>query len=391
MSMTPPAPSEWLPETEDFQFGDDWSGTRFALVTAVGVWLIYLALALVRCIVYGFSNPMWLMQRHALTALCAVAMAGLLHIVLHRLENREMRVRLLAAAVLSIPPAAILSVFNYNAMYVFAPPAYIHDMGLDLRVGLLGEVLHSSIENYFVFAAWAVLWTAVSHAVGTRDLLRRMAATQAFARAAELRALRLQLDPHFLFNALNSVSGLIVAGRPDEADRAVEALSAFLRATLATNAEADVPLDDEIHLQRLYLAVEKIRFGSRLHVVFDIPDSLLKAIVPALILQPLVENSIRHAVARTSRTVTVSITAREENKLLRLVVEDDGPGGGKPGLGVGLTNVLARLDVHYLGVANLQHYRTDHATTRTVVELPLSSRLPPEALSDAVDAIDTRC
>ena len=212
-----------------------WSGTRFALVTALGVWLIYLAVALLRCVVYGFPHPAWLMQRHALTAIGAVAMAGLLHLILQRFEQRDMRTRLLAAATLSVPPAALLSVFNYNAMYVFAPPAYLHDLGLDMRFGLLGEVLHSSIENYFVFAAWAVLWTSVSHAVGTQDLLRRMAATEASARAAELRALRLQLDPHFLYNALNAISGLILAGRPKEADLAVEALSSFLRATLATN------------------------------------------------------------------------------------------------------------------------------------------------------------
>ncbi len=349
----------------------EWSGTRFAFVTAMGVWLIYLALALVRCVVYGFSNPLWLMQRHALTALGAVALAGLVHLALQRLEQREMRVRLLAAVGLSIPAAAILSVFNYNAMFVFAPPAYIHDMGLDLRLGLAGEVLHSSIENYFVFAAWAVLWTAVSQAVGTRDLLRRMADSEAVARAAELRALRLQLDPHFLFNALNSVSGLIVAGQPQKADRAVEALSSFLRATLAADATADVSLADEIAMQRLYLEVEKIRFGNRLHVTFDVPAALSLVPVPALILQPLVENSIRHAVARTSRPVQVTIAARADQEYLLLSVEDDGPGPGAAGLGVGLRNVSERLRLRFAADAGCEHRRLDNAITLTRLRLPL--------------------
>lgn len=350
---------------------EEWSGTRFALVTAIGVWLIYLALALVRCVVYGFSNPVWLMQRHALTALCAVSLAGLVHLALQRLEHRDMRVRLLAAASLSLPAAALLSVFNYNAMFVFAPPAYIHDMGLDLRLGLVGEVLHSSIENYFVFAAWAVLWTAVSQAVGTRDLSRRMADSEAAARAAELRALRLQLDPHFLFNALNSVSGLIVAGQPEEADRTVEALSTFLRATLAADAAADVSLADEIELQRLYLEVEKIRFGNRLHVAFDLPAALARVPVPALILQPLVENSIRHAVARTSRPVHLTVAAREDRGYLLLSVEDDGPGAGAGGLGVGLRNVSERLRLRFADQAACEHLRVGDAATLTRLRLPL--------------------
>ena len=359
----------------------EWSGTRFALVTALGVWLIYLAVALLRCIVYGFAHPVWLMERHVLTAICAVAMAGLLHLVLQRFERREMRTRLLAAATFSIPPAALLSVLNYNAMYVFAPPAYLHDLGLDVRFGLLGEVLHSSIENYFVFAAWAVLWTAVSHAVGTQDLLRRIAATEASARAAELRALRLQLDPHFLFNALNAISGLILAGCPDEADLAVEALSSFLRATLATDAEADVPLADEIELQRLYLKIEQIRFGDRLQVTFDLPQELERAAVPALILQPLVENSIRHAVACTSRPVRVIVSARADEDCLMLMVEDDGPGGSNTGFGIGLRNVVERLSLRFGPRGTCEHVRRPSNITSTLLSLPLSLPVAPAVVA----------
>lgn len=348
-----------------------WSSRRFALATAVSAWAVYLAVAAIRCIVYGFPNPIWLMERHAVTAAVAVAMSAALLWPLHRFGQRPIGQRLALALGCMIPAAALLSVFNYNAMYVFAPTAYVQALGLDMHRGIVAEVLHSSLENYFVFAGWAVLWTAVSHAVDTQDLLRRAAASEAAARAAELKALRLQLDPHFLFNALNTVSGLIVAGAPDDADRAVEALSCFLRATLEADASLDVSLADEIRLQKLYLAVEQIRFRERLAVVFDVPEVLMSVHVPALILQPLVENSIRHAVARTSRVVTVTIAARIKDRRLRLSVEDDGPGTRDIGLGVGLGNVAGRLGLRYSGSAAIDHRRTDRATTSTVIELPV--------------------
>jgi two-component system, LytTR family, sensor kinase len=348
-----------------------WSSMRFALATAIGAWAIYFAVAAIRCIVYGFPNPLWLIERHAVTAVVAVAMSAALLWPLHRFEQRPIGRRLTLALCAMVPPAAVLSVFNFNAMYVFAPTAYVQALGLDMHRGIVAEVLHSSLENYFVFAGWAVLSTAVSDAVDTQNLLRRAAASEAAARVAELKALRLQLDPHFLFNALNTVSGLIVAGAPDDADRAVEALSLFLRATLQADASADVPLADEIRLQKLYLAIEQIRFGERLAVVFDVPEALMAVRVPALILQPLVENSIRHAVARTLQVVTVTIAARIEDGRLRLSVEDDGPGTRDAGLGVGLGNVAGRLSLRHPGAAAINYGRTDRATTSTVIELPV--------------------
>ncbi|MGI4878605.1 MAG: sensor histidine kinase [Janthinobacterium lividum] len=351
-----------------------WSSARFALGTAAAAWLLYLAVALVRCIVYGFIHPYMLMARHALTAAVAVAVASLIYLVLRRNESREMRVRLAIALAISMPPAAILSIVNYNVMYVFAPAFYLRDMGMNMHLSLLGEVLHSSIENYFVFAAWGVLYTAVSHAVHTQDVLRRAAASDAAARAAELRALRLQLDPHFLFNALNTVSGLILGGEPRAADRAVEALSSFLRATLEADATADIPLSEELRLQSLYLQIEQVRFGDRLHVEIDVADGLEDALVPALILQPIVENSVRHAVARTSKPVRVRLTAKAAEAMLVLSVENDGPDGPvHAGHGLGLSNVASRLALRYDGCAGVVSGRLADGVYRTEVRLPLAT------------------
>ncbi len=324
------------------------STRRFALGTAVAAWVLYLATAMVRCVMYGFTHPFMLMERHALTALVAVGMSVGLYALLARCEASDTSRRLTLALLFSAPPAALLSVINYNVMFVFAPQYYLRDMDMDMHLTLFGEVLYSLTDNYFVFAAWSVLSVAVGHEVTTRDALRRAAANEAAMRSAELRALRLQLDPHFLFNALNTVSGLILTGDASAADRTVDALSSFLRATLTADASSDIPLAEELRLQMLYLRIEQVRFGDRLQVVTDVPDALLDCAVPALILQPIMENVMRHAVARTSRPVRITITARRDGSSLVLAVENDGPGGAaEGGHGVGLANVAARLALRY--------------------------------------------
>ncbi len=131
--------------------------------------------------VYGFRQPVMLVERHALTAFVAVGLAGLVYLLLRRFETAAMRLRLPAALLAAAPPAALLSIINYNVMFVFAPEAFLHAMDMDLHLGLLGEVLYSAVENYFVFAAWAVLYTAITHAVQTRDLLHRAVASDAAA------------------------------------------------------------------------------------------------------------------------------------------------------------------------------------------------------------------
>ncbi len=349
-----------------------WSSASFAFGTAAAAWLLYLAVAVVRCVVYGFSHPYMLMERHALTALVAVAMAGLIYLLLQRLEAAPMRMRLAAALLGAVPPAAALSVINYNVMFVFAPQAYLSDMGMDMHLGLFGEVIHSAIENYFVFAAWAVLYTAVSNSVQTQDLLRRAAASEAAARSAELCALRYQLNPHFLFNALNTVSGLVMKGDTRGAERAIEALSAFLRVTLTSDASEDVRLADELEMQTLYLRIEQIRFGERMSIEMAVPEELADARVPALLLQPIVENSIRHGVARSTEPVRIVMTAQADRGMLVIAIRNDGPdGGGAGGHGIGLANVASRLALRYDDLARCTPRRLEGGGFETRVTIPL--------------------
>jgi LytS/YehU family sensor histidine kinase len=175
---------------------------------------------------------------------------------------------------------------------------------------------------------------------------------------AQLTALKLQLNPHFLFNTLNSISTLIHSD-PRAADSMVVRLGALLRMTLAAGDEQEVALANELELVRAYLQIELTRFGDRLRIVDDTEPAALEAAVPAMLLQPLVENAIRHG-AVAGRPTELRIGARISGDRLELVVEDDGRGAsgeGASGGGLGLANTRARLqalygDDHQLTAAN---------------------------------------
>lgn len=164
---------------------------------------------------------------------------------------------------------------------------------------------------------------------------------------ARLQAIRAQLHPHFLFNTLNAISSLI-HDDPDAADTMVALLAGFLRTVVDDVERQEVTLREELALVEKYLAIEKVRFGDRLRVVIDAAPCTLDAVVPSLVLQPLVENAITHGLAPVARGGTVTVRATCEDETLRLTVVDDGRGlagavGSPPAEGVGLGTTRARL------------------------------------------------
>ena len=164
--------------------------------------------------------------------------------------------------------------------------------------------------------------------------------------------MRYQVNPHFLFNTLNSLSALVLTGKTAAAERMIQTISTFYRRSLADDPTSDVPLSEEFALQKLYLDIETVRFPDRLQAEYQLPDTLAGALVPGLILQPLVENSVKHAVAPASRKVTITLSAREEYGRLVVTVADDGAGaarGSSPrdGFGIGLGNVHDRLAARF--------------------------------------------
>jgi hypothetical protein len=164
------------------------------------------------------------------------------------------------------------------------------------------------------------------------------------AREAELRALRAQIDPHFLFNSLNSISAL-TSSDPASARHMCIELADFLRRTLVLGQRDRIPLAEELDLAEGYLRVEQVRFGQRLRVERDVEEPALAAPVPPLLLQPLVENAVRHGIAQTLEGGTIRIAARREGSRLCVSVSNprDPDGRGRPGAGLGLRNVASRL------------------------------------------------
>jgi hypothetical protein len=231
----------------------------------------------------------------------------------------------------------------------------------------------NTIYFFFVLLAWSVLYYGVQaylDLLAERERLRR---AEFRAHEARLRALRLQLNPHFLFNTLNGISTLVAEGRGPEANRMLSRLSDFLRATLERTDTEEIPLSEEIEFACQYLEIEEARFGDRLRVDIAVEPGTERALVPPLILQPLVENAVRHAIQPREEGGSIEITARRREEWLTLGVVDDGPGvaaGADPGRGVGLSNTRQRLAELYGGGAEL------HLEPGAAGGLAVSVRLP---------------
>jgi signal transduction histidine kinase len=240
--------------------------------------------------------------------------------------------------------------------------------------GLWRQLTDIAIGRYFLLLAWAALYFAMVNAEQARAAERREGEYRRAAKASELRSLRYQVNPHFLFNTLNSLSALVMTGKDTAAEKMIQSLSGFYRRSLAEDPTGDIALEAEVALQRSYLEIEAVRFPERLKTRFDIPEDLEQANVPGLILQPLVENAVRYAVTTTARPVMVSVIARQDAGQLVIEVSDDGPAAaesGKHGFGIGLANVRDRLAARYGDAASLEAGPAPDGGWRSVIRMPL--------------------
>ena len=206
-------------------------------------------------------------------------------------------------------------------------------------------------RNYFqmsLFTMWGVL--AAYHVIRAHRRMREreLEATQLESRLAQAQnqALRMQLQPHFLFNTLNSISALIHSDG-EAADQMLTRLADLLRMTLDAGSSQEVPLRQELAFIEAYLSIERIRFQDRLKVRFEVPPDCMEARVPSFLLQPLVENAIKHGVSGLARPSNIEIRARREGEWLELEVKDDGKGFDKGREGIGTTNTTNRLRLLY--------------------------------------------
>jgi signal transduction histidine kinase len=207
--------------------------------------------------------------------------------------------------------------------------------------------------DFVVVAAWSALYYAINFFIVVEEQADRLKALESQASSAQLAMLRYQLNPHFLFNTLNSISTLVLLKQTDRANAMLSRLSSFLRYTLVNEPLGQVTMEQEVETLKLYLEIEKMRFESRLRTSFEIDPVVLRARLPSLLLQPLVENAIKYAVTPQEEGADITVSARLAVDRVRILVQDTGPGlngvrsGANVSTGVGLANIRDRLAQAY--------------------------------------------
>jgi two-component system, LytTR family, sensor kinase len=203
----------------------------------------------------------------------------------------------------------------------------------------------------FVLISWSALYLGIKHYEALRVEKERTLRAESLLSEARLQALRYQLNPHFIFNTLNVISALILDDQPETANRVLGQLAGFLRLTLDHKDVQQVSLTQEIAATRQYLAIEEARLGDKLHIEMNLAPTCNDALVPTLLLQPLVENAVRHGISRKQTPGKLIIRADRDGENLRILVSDDGCGIKDEQVrrsgGIGLTNTIERLRVMY--------------------------------------------
>lgn len=290
----------------------------------------------------ALSRNAHLLELTGMRVVATVAGLGLcflIHLLLRRPGLSTTRKRLIALVIVA-PIAA--ETFAWTSFFAEASvePA--------LRsVQITGSAVIRTISFWtWFFLAWSGLYLAVTYSFDLREEQQQSADLREREHVAQLRALHSQINPHFLFNSLNSVSALILDRKVEQAEEMVGKLARFLRLGLAADPTEKIALAAEIGLQRAYLEIEQLRY-SDLRIDISVPDALEGARVPALILQPIVENAVKYGVAGAPPPATIAIDASAEGSQLILKVRDSGKGGGKTGAGIGLANIRQRLQLIY--------------------------------------------
>jgi Histidine kinase len=205
-----------------------------------------------------------------------------------------------------------------------------------------------------------------------RDAMRSLELQRQLA-AAHLKALQMQLEPHFLFNTLNAITTLVELGRQAQAAEMLANLNAILKRTLERNTPEKVPLSQELEIVENYLAIEQLRFADRLRVDIKVDPGALQSLVPCFLLQPIVENAIRHGIAHCENAGVVEASARKEGNRLRIAVRDSGAGATgprTPGNGIGLTNTRERLAYFYPDAYEMEAGPLKAGGFEVAIELP---------------------
>ena len=337
---------------------------RGAGVLMVAFWTVHLAIMLLRAELNdakgqrGFGDLLESVQIRTGFALFGAFLCYLLYRCLRLLRRRAFGRQMIMGAALSLATACIQAVGN----------ALVFTRGGSFVV----DFLYSLLYWFWFYFSWTTAYLALSYSITVQEQERHAAELRVQAQEAQVRALRYQINPHFLFNTLNAIAAL-VRDAPGRAEEMLVQLSDFFRRSLAVNPMEDLTLAQEVDLQRLYLEIERTRFPDRLRLEVALDDGSAEARVPALLLQPLVENAVKHGVARSEGPTCIRIRARLDGPVLEIVVENDakaeGPGSG--GEQVGLRNVAERLRSRFGDEASLASGGIAEGGFRNTLRIPL--------------------
>ncbi|MBA2771459.1 MAG: histidine kinase [Sphingomonas sp.] len=316
----------------------------------------------------GFANSMgimWLVHTALLTAT-----GYSLTLLMGALFRRLIKMRVLLTVILSLG-AVVLASTVFSVIETWSYATFLKPDSRPVGFEYLGAIL----LNFSLLAAWTALYYGINYYILLEEQITHRERLENQASSAQLAMLRYQLNPHFLFNTLNSISTLVLLKQTERANAMLARLSSFLRYTLANESSAKVTLAQEVETLKLYLEIEKMRFEDRMRPHFRIDSDTIGARLPSLLLQPLIENAIKYAVTPSETGADIWITATREGQAIRIEVADNGNGEGAnvaatQSTGVGLANIRERLLQAYGSGHGFTTKKNEQGGFSVVVEIP---------------------
>jgi sensor histidine kinase YesM len=358
-----------LTPTDDYE--------TFAAWKVAAIWLIPAALSTLETVMFARmgGRPISVLRAFVAEAPQWLGWAFLTPPIIALGERYPLR-RPVRSASIVIHAVASLGASLLLAVCEAVVNSWVRPFPAGLRMMTLNWFLSGLPVTTLTYAAIVIASYAWRNSARLRRREREAAELEAQLREAQLGALRMQLQPHFLFNSLNAVMALVRDHETERAVRALSLLSDVLRATINSGDVHETSLASEIDFVTRYLSIEQVRFGDRLRIVIDVPQELNDARVPVFILQPFVENALKHGVLRAREGNEIAIVARAEAASLVLTVRDDGSGlppAGGPTPGVGISNARRRLERMYGSAARLAvHDAPDAPGVEVVITVPFA-------------------
>ena len=319
----------------------------------------------------GIANNLgWMLLVHTLLL---TATGYSLTLLMASLYRRLIQMKPVWTLVLSLA-AVVIAAGVFSVIETWSVATFLKPQFKPEGVAYLGALL----LNFALLAAWTSLYYGINYFLLLEDQIRLRERLESQASTAQLAMLRYQLNPHFLFNTLNSISTLVLLKQTERANAMLARLSSFLRYTLVNEPTAKVTLAQEVETLKLYLEIEKMRFEDRLRPHFKIESETIGARLPSLLLQPLIENAIKYAVTPAENGADIWITASREGQAVRIEVADNGSGEGadfaaSPSTGVGLANIRDRLSQAYGAAHRFDTRQNERGGFSVILEIPFET------------------